>query len=73
MEPSLDAQSEVNGTEWTAFLSGQFHTAYGLLAIAGLSIAAFLVPSEHQWVLWLLIFGFALAILADLWANGYTH
>jgi hypothetical protein len=73
MEPSLDTQAETNGTEWTAFLSGQFHTAYGLLAIAGLSIATFIVPEQHHWFIYLLIFGFALAILADLWANGYTH
>ena len=69
----LADQSAVNAAEWEAFVSGQFHTAYGLLAIAGLAIASFVVPREHLWAIYLLVFGFALAVLVDLWVNGYTH
>jgi hypothetical protein len=73
MSVSLDAQAEANGLEWTAFVSGQFHTAYGLLAIAGLAIASFIVPERYHWAIYLLVFGLALSVLADLVAQGYTH
>ncbi len=73
MSCTLCEQLQWNSEEWTAFLSGQFHTAYGLLAVAGLAVASFVVPRNYLWAVYLLVFGFALAVLVDLWANGYTH
>ena len=69
----LADQEAANSEEWDAFLSGQFHAAYGLLGIAGLAVAACIVPERYHWFIYLLVFGLALAVLADLWANGYTH
>ena len=63
----------VNEQEWAAFASGQFHTAYGLLAIAGIAIAANFIAEQHHWLLYLLTFGLAIGILVDLWVNGYEH
>ncbi len=70
---SLASQEAENNSELQAFLSGQFHTAYGLLAIAGLAVAAFVLPGKDLWAVYLFIFGLSVGVLVDIWAHGYTH
>ncbi len=52
------------------FLSGKAHVYYGLLAIAGVSLAVFLGASP----LWLLaVFFITGMIFTDLWCHWYAH
>jgi hypothetical protein len=72
MAACTDCQA-INSAEWAAFVSGEFHTAYGLLAIGGLAIAACLGIGKYQWILYFFIFGLSVGILVDLWIHEYQH
>ncbi len=80
----LKAQESVNKYEAKAFLKGQFHDAYGLIAIM---ISAWIVivdavlfarfASLETFLLMIvppiLIFAFAIAVFVDLWSHGFGH
>lgn len=74
MADYLDGQQGAfNDEQMAAILSGDAHSTYGLVAIAGLAVLAFIVPESSHWILYLLIFGIAIGVMVDLYVNGYAH
>ena len=67
---SVEAQTRFNKDYWNAFMKGDTHVEYGLIAIAVMLITYMLVPS-----VFLIIFSLMLivGIMVDIYVHGYTH
>ena len=66
------SQEGVNATVEEAFVTGQAHDYYGLIAIGILAVLALIFKKYALWFL-IAILMITSAIFADLWAHGWTH
>ena len=67
---SVEAQTKFNKDYWNAFMKGDTHVEYGLIAIAVMLITYMFVPS-----VFLIIFSLMLivGIMVDIYVHDYTH
>lgn len=79
---SLESQTKVDQKENKAFREGIFHTAYGLIVEAVLSMLIIVMMLRYVTapvyvvvvvLASVVIFAFSIAVLSDLWAHGYSH
>ena len=67
---SVEAQTKFNAEYWNAFMKGDTHVEYGLIAIAVMLIVYMIVPS-----IFLIIFSLMIivGVMVDIYVHDFTH